>query len=246
MTDDCDDDAVARDMPIIPSGGGIVDGPGETRLQATIKDVPANTLRRDCDQHTAITRGLAEYIASLRGSHLGRDVSLARVSYNYPDRSQAGEPVFPAAAVYSTGDDLFTTFIATNVPVTSYHQIGPSVPGKLNTYLQPVDTFTMSELKVEVECADPEQRIGVNKMLIDAARPVDWTNGLRLILPHYHNEVAYLTLEKASMGDTPELVASGIRLLLLTFSAQIQTYQVRKLPGLVQARTPGTIGIGNT
>lgn len=235
MTTDCDDDKEERELPEIASGGAVVIGEGvETRLQRNIKDVPAVSERRDVDEHTAITRGMAEYIAGLSADVNGRVLKFARVEYDYPSREQAAEPVFPAAAIYATEEGEFGAYLSS--PVSSQFEVSRGV------YVVPINTLYLDELRIEVECQDAEQRIAVRKMLTDAFLPTPGLTGFQLILPHYHNAMAKFTLMKATMPDTPDLVMQGIRPVAYTLAAYVQVYRVHHLTRLVQARTPGTIG----
>jgi hypothetical protein len=249
---DCNDGGEERELPEIPSGGGdygiVSDQPG-TQLLRRLKtsqgrsNVPALTLRRDCDEHTALTRGLAEYIYTLKSTHRGRLIRPERVTYDYPDRESAGEAVFPAVAVYASGDGEYSSNLAS--PIAREDIVVQATTTERAITVSPMDTYMLDELRVEVECQDAEQRIGMRMMLVDELRPVPGSLGLSLILPHYHSTVATYALTKASMPDSPDSVEMGIRPLALTLSAYIQVYRVHRLATLVQVRTPGTIGGGN-
>lgn len=229
---ECDEDAVEREEIEIPSGGRfILTEPGESRPQRTPKDVPAITARKDMDEHTALAYGIAEYMLEINGSHMGRPMRVARVAVDYPDRATTGDPVFPAAGVYATGPGTFSDL--GHVVTSSRDMVSPGV------FVPAIDWYSET-LRVDVECQDLEQRIGVRMMLTTAFRPADWFAGFRRVLPYYHNTLGNYSLLTASHDDTPDLVDQNIRLLSFTFQADIQTYEVRRLPQLVQVRTPGT------
>lgn len=231
MSSDCDDGSVDREVVSIVGGGRSLLEPGESRGQRHRKDVPKITAREDYDEHTALAQALAEYMLEIDRSHRGRSIRMARVTIDYPDRESSGDPVFPACSVYGTGPGTFSDL--GHVVTSSADEVSPGV------YVPAVDWYSET-LRVEVECQDSEQRIGVRNMLRSAFRPHDWFAGFRRVMPWYHNALGSYALLTAAHEDSPDLVASGIRLLAFTLQADVQTYETRRLPRLVQVRTPGT------
>lgn len=237
MTTECGDGS-EREIPELQAGGdypAINAGDVSLVTDPTAK-YPLSAIAT-CDVHSAITRGLAAYLFSLRASHAGRDVSLAWVTADWAEREDGTRPL-PSAGVHSEEEGEYT-----NVGMR------PSDPEVLDaseptSALCIVDTGTyeLGSLMVDVICGDKVQREGVRRMLEDGSNPVTWMGGFRLVLRNYHNSIAAFTLLTCQLTDSPENAQANVWGLRLKFEAWSQVYRLHRLP-LARPQSRGNIGV---
>jgi hypothetical protein len=148
----------------------------ETRLIVDRNEREELTANRETDARTALTRGLAEYIATLQiEAPGGRHQAFAQVFDTWPEQEEIAS--YPSAAVYA-------------VDLASYDasQFTPSVGSKVavtgGQFLLAGTEFVLPIL-LDVWAQDPEQRQILVAMIEDAFVPVDWRYGPLLELPHY-------------------------------------------------------------
>lgn len=178
------------------------------------------TATRKTDAHSAIVRGITEYLAGLRAETVdGKLLKFERVLEDWADLEQ--DHKFLTAAVYTQEPGIYDdSSFSGSVHVTPE-----------NARLRVVSNMTQL-VTIEVMCTSRAERVAVAMMLEDALDPVDWMTGARLLLPHYHG--AHMTLLKESMdyGDSEDKARKRWRMIQLQVMASIP--QVR-FDGVVPA-----------
>lgn len=144
------------------------------------------TLTRKTDTRTALTRGLAEYLSQLsiawEGGRLSRFV---QVFENWAEPEDTAH--YPSAVVYSgEGGSYDASVLSPQLQL---------IPGT-NIYVRSVAEL-VQPLTIELWTTDPQERMALVAMLEDALEPHEFMTGLRLTLPHYHNQRG--TYEKLSV-----------------------------------------------
>ena len=224
----CEGDGVYRDLPELAGiGDGVLDvpDPAISFLVERSTDKWPLTARADHDVHTAITRGLANYLLTLDGAIAGRFTRLESVVADWADFDTGQRPL-PSASVYFDQGDLSTS---------SGHAPGrPRIVGYASTgrpiTLTESAIFEADNLLVEVRCPDKELRAGVQKMLEDALWPVHWMSGFRLVLPCYHHAIATFLLTAATFADSETTAQQGLWPIRLRLRATCPVYRVHGLP----------------
>lgn len=233
----CGDDGLERDLPDLASGGA--DGQAPDGDAAILVKRPSEehalTARDDRDVHSAITNGLASYLLQLRRSHAGRDMRILSAIADWPDRDDGNRPL-PSAGVHTEEDGVYEDSGLTPGKPDILDDSDPRAVLSIAV----VATYRLSELKVEIACADKVEREGVRRMLEDASNPHHWMGGFRLVLPSYHNAIAEFTLTSMRFGDDGETVVAGVRWLIARFSAWCPVYRLHRLP-LARPQTRGNI-----
>lgn len=170
-----------------------------TRLIAKPGDRRVPTPFRTTDATTALTRGLAEYVAPLViAVPGGRTLSFASSfdAWAQPE-DEADYPSFIAYTNDTDGeyDKARLTPAVTNhrYPDGTYEVVG-------------------AELGVDVKCevwaTDPEARAALCLMVEEAFAPVEWMYGFRLELPHYFGQRATFEPGRITyLGDAPDALA---------------------------------------
>lgn len=238
---DCDDDKEIRELPLLPSGADNTPDPDAAILVRRPTEKHELTDRQEVDVHTAITEGLASYLASLDGEIDGQSTRLQSVIANWPDRDDGQRPM-PAAAVYSVEVAAYATDsgMAPGPPIA----IGgnPQQRSQVIT-LTRSGVYQLGDLTVDVMCGDKVMRTGVRKMLEAGLWPVSWMAGFRLVLPRYHNAIATFVAVSAQQPDTGELALASMRPLSFRLRAHCQVYRVHRMP-LSHVKATGTISGG--
>ena len=240
---DCDDDLVEREVPVLGDGGGLYTPDaedGELATEATERR--PLTLRAEYDEHTAVIRGLAGYIAQLEHAIAGRHIALSRVSADWADHDD-GAIASPSAAVYTTEVGQYETSSGMAPGPPKLVDTDPADPtAKLS--LTCSGMYTLGEVTVEVKCEDKIQRAGVRHMLVNAFWPVTWMSGFRLWLPRYHSAVVEYLLVSGQQADAADTANAGIRPLTMRLRARVPVYRMHRLV-LARPSASGTIGLGN-
>ncbi len=150
----------------------------ETVLITDRSRVQELTDRVETDAHTALTRGLAEYMRQLEAiADGGKDVRFKIVTPDFPD-AEGGED-YPSAAVWSPSTGLYdATGFAPGKPCIIKDDGGTLIGLQKSSEL-------MLDLFVDVVCSDKEERTAVMLMLENGFNPVSFMYGFRLVLPHY-------------------------------------------------------------
>lgn len=172
-----------------------------TRAQNTswllrrVEDAPqVRTNRRETDTRTAVARGLAEYIQQLSfdgpgGSH----VAFEQVEHTWGEIETPAK--WPCAAILGAGSPgVYESFLgghAIRLVDALPHTLDTEGTGKRPSfayYAHCPAKFTIT-LTVEVWARSKVQRMHLCMMLEDELNPGGLA-GFRLVLPHYHDEIA--------------------------------------------------------
>lgn len=175
---------------------------------------------READTHTAMARGLAEYLSQQTVEIGGRKLSLTTYTTWAEPENQVS---YPAAAI---GADVGTYD----------RSLTPSLVKKLDgkTNLVSVTEFSQS-LQIDLWATDPKERAYLVTMIEEALNPVEWMYGFRLILPFYHNTTAVYELRTSQYQDSSEDAMAKYRRASFTVQGTITAYRLLNFP---DAQTP--------
>ncbi len=180
---------------------------------------PELTPFRECDLHTAMARGLAEYLGQQFIDVGGRPLRLTTYTTWAEPEQQA---VYPAAVVgasegkYERG---FTPYVL--------KKFASSKPFK--TTLMAFGEFSQT-LNVEVWCTDPRERAYVTALVEESLNPVDWMYGFRLTLPFYHGVTATYELTSSRFEDTADDSMKRWRRVVFTITGNISALRLLAFP----------------
>lgn len=224
MTTTCDD---GTERQAIDAGLGVEPAPEAPTIEL-VGDEPlaeAWTLRRDCDVHTAIVRGLAQYVWSMRAA-IGRSVVFGRVTEEQADAWDEAMP-YPVAAVYAVGDGAYVGPVRTPVQLTREALLEPD--GQAAGLFE-IATYTHGQLVVDVTCDSKPQRAAVAAALEDMFSPNLSRGGFTLRLGHYHGAaVRYALTAQGRETTAPEASASSWP-LRFRLAAQAPLIRVHRRP----------------
>lgn len=189
-----------------------------TRLVSRASDKQVYTDYRDTDTRTALTRGLAEYLETLSINWPGgRQSRFVKVLQVWSEPEAIAE--YPSAVVYSTDAGTYEDSVLSPTLIM--------LPNR--TYLRAVAELRLM-MTVEVWATDPKERMALAAMLEDAFDPHEFMTGVRLQLPHYHNQRA--TYEKMSMTYDDSLDTAQRRWRKAVFTIAGNLTQLRKVGAL--------------
>jgi hypothetical protein len=199
-------------------------GPPITGLVPPKAGAPVHTAICETDSRTALTRGLAEYIAQLvREQDDGRELRFQRVFYNWADTEDVAE--YPSAIAY------------TKAPGT-YEVTGSATPSPTQRLADPDGRYVISPMEysamitLDVYATDNEERTGLVAMLENAVNPYVGRGvfGFTLELPHYFN--ARATFEPSKMGYVDSEVAAiqRERVAMIDFVARVPVISLVSFP----------------
>jgi len=212
-------------------------GPPRTRLVAPGDPQPVHTALRATDTRTALTRGLAEYVAGISGeAEDGRPLRFQAVFENWARPEDQAE--YPSAIAYTTAPGIYDSSRFTSFP--SQSQQIPEPDGRY--VVTPADYA--AAVTLEVWSTDDEERMGLVALLEDALNPFvgQGRYGLALELPHYHNVRA--SYELASMGytDSESDAIAGTRKAVFTLDAVVPVVRLVSFPGATLRHKLAEIG----
>lgn len=180
---------------------------------------------RECDSRTALTRGLAQYLSQVASVFGGRAARPVKVFDTYPGPDQI--QVLPAIAVvsdqpleYDTTNLTPSSLYATNLPRAQ--SINP--PQYVDQWLIQTSAVT-TNLKAEIWCADPTERMALAMAIEDAMVPVAWMYGFRLALPFYFSAVAEYAGTSIEYLDDDQTIWQRYRRLAVRFDAEVPVYK---------------------
>jgi len=220
--------------PIQPPRNSVQLKPGARPLSSLMRDAnqPLGlTATRECDAHTAMARGLAEYLGQQTIEFGGRKLQLM----TYTTWAEPEDTVrYPAAAIGATTgryDRSFTPDIQTTID--------------RDIRLLAYSEFTQ-DLNVEVWATDPRERSYLCAMVEESLNPVDWMYGMRLLLPFYHNTVATYEMLSSQYIDSAEDAMAKYRRAQFTVRANMTTYRLLRFPDAiprVQLQVVDSVGV---
>jgi hypothetical protein len=176
---------------------------------------PTLTAVRDTDVHTAMARGLAEYLSQQSIEIGGRKLQLTTFStWAEPEQNVS----YPAAGVGAGSGKYDRSFT-------------PSIVSTIDKNLRLLAYSEFSqELTVELWATDPKERVYLVAMIEEALNPVDWMYGCRLHLPFYHGTTATYELTRSQYTDTAEDAMRKYRKATFSISASVQALRLLSLP----------------
>ena len=197
-----------------------------TRLITRPDDLQRITPRRTTDVRTAMTRGLAEYMADLSIVWAGgRPIRFKRVGDVWAEPEQLAE--YPSAMVNTPNP---VSYLAE--PDAPLNPAPPSSQvfddGRRWSFVGEADT----EVNAEVWATDPKELMGLIAMLEDGFMPVDWMSGARLELPHYHGVRARVLMSGVTYIDLESDAARRYRKAQVDFMVSVPRLRIYPaLPG---------------
>lgn len=173
------------------------------------------TSYREVDAHTAMARGLAEYLGQQTIEVGGRKLQLT----TYTTWAEPEDAIrYPAAAVMAESGEYARSF----------------TPSYIETVARDVRLFAYSEfnqeLIVEVWATDPRERSYLVAMVEEALNPVDWMYGMRLQLPYYYNTSATYELMSSQYLDSAEDALAKYRRARFVVRSNMTVYRLLNFP----------------
>ena len=204
--------------PIQPTRNSVQLKPG-ARPSVTLVREPQTQLHltgyRETDAHTAMARGLAEYLGQQSIEVGGRKLQLT----TYTTWAEPEDAIrYPAAAVGANVGAYDRSFTP---------QLVETVDKK--TRLVAFSSF-VQELTVEVWATDPKERSYLTAMVEEALNPVEWMYGMRLVLPFYHGTVATYELLSSQYLDSSDDAMAKYRRVQFTLNGNVTTYRLLDFP----------------
>lgn len=204
--------------PIQPTRNSIQLKPGARPSSTLVRDPetrPQLTGYRETDVHTALARGLAEYLAQQSIEVGGRKLQLT----TYTTWAEPEDAIrYPAAAVGAAAGSYERGFTP---------QVMQTVDKKVR--LVAFSEFAQ-ELSVEVWATDPKERSYLTAMVEEALNPVEWMYGMRLILPFYHGAVATYELLTSQYLDSSDDAMAKYRRVQFTLNGNVTAYRLLDFP----------------
>ena len=195
-----------------------------TRLIVDAGDRQVYALNRETDARTALTRGLAEYLAQLSVDFQGRPLAFANVfsSWAQPET----QAIYPSAVVYSVEEGAYDASKLT-MDVNPRNRLPP--PND-NAYVVSPAEFTL-DVTIEIWATDPLERAAIVAMVEDAFSPSTWIGaGIRLELPHYCNERAEFEMISSRYEDTDEDSVRRYRKAFFKARGRVPVVRVQSFP----------------
>lgn len=182
---------------------------------------PQLTAARECDAHTALARGLAEYLGQQSTTIQGRVLQLNTYSaWAEPEDSAR----YPALTVGAGRGEYVRGFTPDGMM---------TLDGDLR--LAVITEFTQT-LTLEMWANDPRERSYLTAMVEEALNPVDWMYGVRLVLPFYHGTTATYELIANTYMDSAEDAMARFRKVEFTVEANVTVYRLTSLPSTKPVR----------
>lgn len=182
---------------------------------------------RECDAHTALARGLAEYLGQQSIEIGGRRLQLTTFS-------QWAEPEdnvrYPALAVGAGEGTYLRGFTPDGF-----------IPMEDGQQLQVITEFDQ-KLTLEMWANDPRERAMLVAMVEECMNPVDWMYGMRLMLPFYHSTTATYELLTSTYMDSAEDAVAKFRKVSFSVAASTTVYRLTRLPVAQAPRL--SLGVG--
>lgn len=192
--------------------------PGARPLSSLVSDPnfrPVLTAFRETDVHTAMARGLAEYLSQQKIEIGGRLLRVTAFSTWAEPEQNVSYPAVGVGAGLGKYDRSFTpNFI---------QSVGGDV--RLFAYSE----FSQ-ELTVELWATDPKERSYLVAMIEESLNPVDWMYGMRLLLPFYHGATATYELTNSQYSDSSDDAVKKYRKATFTLTGNIEALRALSLP----------------
>lgn len=204
-------------------------GPRPLASLVTSPDIgPMLTAYREVDTHTAMARGLAEYLGQQSIDIGGRRLQLTTyTTWAEPEATVS----YPALAI---GGQMGTYS----------RNLTPDVVDTLDKDLRLVSVTEFSQdLLLDLWTTDPKERAFLTTMLEEALNPVDWMYGFRLILPFYHGATAVYELLSSQFLDNSDDAIAKYRRTQFTVRGTITAYRTLRFPSANPVARVDEIGV---
>lgn len=192
--------------------------PGARPLSSLVTDPntgPMLTAVRETDTHTAMARGLAEYLGQQSIEVGGRKLQLtAYTTWAEPENQVS----YPAVAVGGL-EGIYDRSLIPNVVQTL----------DKSTRLVSFTEFSQN-LTVELWTTDPKERAYLTAMIEEALNPVEWMYGFRLMLPFYHGATAVYELMSSQYLDSSDDAMAKYRRAQFSIRGVITAYRALNFP----------------
>lgn len=173
------------------------------------------TAYRETDVHTAMARGLAEYLSQQSIEIGGRKLSLTTYTTWAEPENQASYPSAAIGGGPGSYDRNLTPFIVKTIADEQR--------------LVSVTEFSQ-ELTIDLWATDPRERLYLVAMIEEALNPVEWMYGFRLILPFYHNATAVYELLSSEYLDSSEDAMAKYRRAAFSVRGTITAFRLLNFP----------------
>jgi len=176
------------------------------------------TAFRETDAHTAMARGLSEYLGQQTIEVGGRKLQLKAYTTWAEPEDVVTYPAVAIAAESGIYDRSFT-------------------PSYESTIDRDVRLMAFAEFQqnliVDLWATDPRERSYLCAMVEESLNPVDWMYGMRLMLPFYHNAVATYEMLSSQYFDSSDDAMAKYRRAQFTVRANMTTYRLLRFPDTV-------------
>lgn len=199
-----------------------------TTLVTDPKTKPRYTANQETDVHTALTRGLAEYLQTLTWTGPGgRFLRFRKTLDTWAEPEDLSAGGLPAAVVFGPTPGKYDASKFTPVALPQEQIAQPD-----GRYLVSAAEF-QQDLVIEAWATDTEERKGIVAMVENGLMVGEFLYGVRLALPHYFG--AQADFEPLGMGyeDSPETAIQRLRLARFTIRAQLPVIQLVPYPGAI-------------
>lgn len=204
--------------PIQPTRNSVQLKPGARPATVLVRDpstAPQLTGYRETDAHTALARGLAEYLGQQSIEIGGRKLQLTTYTTWAEPEDQVRYPALVVGGetgIYSRG---FTPSLQTTI--------------QNDVRLMAVTEFEQ-DLNLEIWATDPKERAYLGTMVEEALNPVDWMYGMRLLLPFYHGAPATYQLMSSQYVDSSDDAMAKYRRVQFTVRGNVTVYRLLDFP----------------
>lgn len=229
----CDETGAER-VPV-DAGLGVDPGPGEITTDLVDADLVAEgaiwSLRcdADCDPHTALVRGLAQYLAGLEANALGRVLRFLRVTEESAEVEDE-DVGLPVAAVHADGEEgryAATSRTPTQI-IADGRPVEFEVPGAIAGLFE-TGVYQLDRLTLVMYCGSKAERGALAKVLARASWPSLGRGGFYLRLRHYHGAIARFILTSQTRTALSSEVTAGQWLATFRFVAAVPVIAVHEL-----------------
>lgn len=192
-------------------------------LVTSSEATPTVTDVRETDVRTALTRGLADYLAtSVFHAPGGREIRFKKVLSTWAEPEDPA--AYPAAVVYSPEPGVYDASRLTPSMPNARNRIGSS-----NLYLVSSCEFVV-DLRVEIWANDPKERMEIVAGLERALSPVDFMYGFKVLLPFYYGQVAVFEPKSMQYLDSEEDAMRRYRRAVFVITGQLPVANVFEYP----------------
>lgn len=205
--------------PVQPPRNSVQLKPGARPVSQLVRDnnyIPKLTGYREVDAHTAMARGLAEYLGQQTIEVGGRKLQLT----TYTTWAEPEDAVrYPSAAIGAEAgvyDRGFTPDYVTTI--------------EGNSRLMAYSEFNQ-ELQIDLWATDPRERSYLMAMIEEALNPVEWMYGMRLVLPFYHGTTATYELVSSQFVDSSDAAMAKYRRASIIVRGNMTVYRLLRIAG---------------